>query len=173
MKLGSKGYSRVLIPNLTIVFVDSFLKCFFFGIFGQGTSKCLILNETRYKVVFKGFDFKFDNCFCKFLIIPFGANLAPKLQTSLFKIKFSTMEYSRGVISNSTNLVLNYVPKITFSVNVVPKIENPLSWVKVSKERYYLILRTFYVTFVTLYSYSSYLSFVLVTSSINLPFALI
>lgn len=83
------GYSRVLIPNLTIVFVDSFLKCFFLGIFGQGTS------------------------------------------------------------------------------------ENPLSWVKVSKERYYLILRTFYVTFVTLYSYSSYLSFVLVTSSINLAFALI
>ena len=155
MKLGSKGYSRVLIPNLTIAFVDSFLKCFFLGIFGQGTLKCLILNETRYKVVFKGFDFKFDNCFFKFLIIPFGANLAPKLQTSLFKIKFSAMEYSRGVISNSTNLIWNSVPKITFSVNVVPKIENHLSWVKVSKKRYYLILRTFYVTFVTLYSYSS------------------
>ena len=85
MKLGTKWFSRVLISNLTIAFVNSFPK------------------------------------------ITFGADLAPKLQTALFKIKCSTTEYSRGLISNSTIHILNFVPNIPFSVNLVPKIQNPLS----------------------------------------------
>ena len=33
----------------------------FWDKFGQETSKCFVLNETLYKVVFKGADFKFEN----------------------------------------------------------------------------------------------------------------
>ena len=90
--LGSKGYSRVLIPNLTTVFVHSVPKMlFFFGKFGQETSKCFVLKEARYKVVFKGADVKiaFVNSFPK---IPFGVNLAPKPESALFKIKCSAIQ---------------------------------------------------------------------------------
>ena len=72
MILGVKGYSRVLIPNLAIVFVNSVPKK------------------------------------------PVGANLAPKLQIALFKMKCSTAEHKRALMSNSTILILYSVPKIPF-----------------------------------------------------------
>ena len=57
------------------------------------------------------FTIVFVNSFPK---ISFGATLAPKLETALFKIKRSTKGYLRELISNSTITVLYSVPKIPF-----------------------------------------------------------
>ena len=40
MKLGTKAYSRVLVPNFTIIFANSFPKILLLGKFGYETSKC-------------------------------------------------------------------------------------------------------------------------------------
>ena len=66
MKIDTKWYSRVSIPNFTIVFVNSVPKMIFRSKFGPELSKCFALNETWYKVVFKGADFEFNKWFCKF-----------------------------------------------------------------------------------------------------------
>ena len=66
IKPGTKAYSRVLIPNLTIVFINSVPKILFLGEFSSESGKCFVLNETLYKVVFKGAEFEFHNWFCKF-----------------------------------------------------------------------------------------------------------
>ena len=69
-----------------------------------GTKCCSMILTSNLSIAF-------TNSFPK---IPFGANLTPKLQTALFKIKRSTMEHLKGLISNSTILILNSVPKIPF-----------------------------------------------------------
>ena len=59
-------YSRVLISSLTIAFGNSVPKKLFRGQIWPQTSKYFVLNETQYKMMFKGADFEFDNRFCKF-----------------------------------------------------------------------------------------------------------
>ena len=48
---------------------NCFVKCVqntFFGKFGHITSKYFVFIESQCKVVVKGADFEFDNCFLKF-----------------------------------------------------------------------------------------------------------
>ena len=88
-------------------------------------SRVLISNLT---IAFVNFIFK----------ITFGTNLAPNLQTTLFKMKLSTKGISRGeLISNSTIVILN----------LVPKIQSPLALVKLSKKGYYFSLHITYILY--------------------------
>ena len=80
-------------------------------------------------------------------------------------------EIFRGADSKFNN-IFSYILSLKYLcwANLVPKIQSPLSYVKLSKKRYYLILLAFYMTFITLYFYSLYLNFFLVTANIKLAF---
>ena len=80
-------------------------------------------------------------------------------------------EIFRGADSKFNNF-FSYILSLKYLcwANLVPKIQRPLSYVKLSKKRYYLILLAFYMTFITLYFYSLYLNFFLVTANIKLAF---
>ena len=54
MKLHTKGYSRLLILNSTIVFLNFISKIPLLGKFGLETSKVFVQNENRYKDVLRG-----------------------------------------------------------------------------------------------------------------------
>ena len=66
MKFGLKRYSKVLIQNSTIAFLNSIPKTPFWGKFGPKNQSCFVLNDTWYLEVFMGTDSEFDNCFLKF-----------------------------------------------------------------------------------------------------------
>lgn len=66
IKLGTQRCSRVLILDSTIAHLNSVPKTNVLVKFSHKTSKYFVLNETQYKMVFKGADFEFDNRFCKF-----------------------------------------------------------------------------------------------------------
>ena len=54
--------------------------------------------------------------------IPFWANLVPKLESALFKMKLDPVEYSRLLILNSAIVFLNFFPKIPFLSKFGPQI---------------------------------------------------
>ena len=75
----------------------------FCGKFGPETSKCFVLNETLYKAVSRVLILYLAFFFVNSLLKKsFGGNLAPKLQTALFKMKHNTKGYSRRLILDST-----------------------------------------------------------------------
>ena len=63
----------------------------------------------------------FNSFICTFCSIYVRANLVSKLQSALFRIKFSTSTYSGVQILNSAIALLNLVPKVPFSGKFGPK----------------------------------------------------
>ena len=56
MKLNTKGYSRLPILKLTIIFLICFSEIPFLGRFGPESSHCFVLNQNMYKEVLRGAD---------------------------------------------------------------------------------------------------------------------
>ena len=68
--------------------------------------------------------------------ILFRANLDPKLQSVLFKMKPSTKRYSRLLILSSRIVFFNCVPKILFWTNFVPKFQSAFFRMKLGTKEY-------------------------------------
>ena len=66
MKFDAQGFSRTLILNLTIVFLNSLPKMVFLVKFATETSKRFVLYETWFVEVAKGADSQFDDVYLNF-----------------------------------------------------------------------------------------------------------
>ena len=146
MKLDRKWYSRLLILNSTIIFLNFVTKMSFLCRFGPKTSMQNVQNENPYKEYSEMLIVNSTIVFFSsmpFLMVGGGVgevNLVTKLQSALFKIKLSTkgiQEYRFSI----QQLVSQIPPlKIVFGENLVPELQNTLFAMNLGTKAYSRVL---------------------------------